>query len=275
MLRKPRAVSIGSRPLAHAAAPAVLMGMVLGLSAISAPQAKAISFVTNRDALNATDQVNWSTLGPLFSPLGPPDPAAFLPNLFTTTSQAGKSVQVDIPKSDTPGLLPPFVFQTAPEPEIATNFKNGDFILFTGVVLGPPPPVGNPGPLTLTFADPVFGAGAQLAAGGVFDFTGTISAFDRDDQLLGSFSAAGTSSLALDNSALFFGVIDGQPRISKLEFKSSIPNGPFGINQLSLVTDLIPDKTAVPEPSSLIALGVIAAFGGQHRRKYGGQSTFK
>ena len=267
MLRLPRALfSAGSHTLAPMATPAVLLGMVLGLSVI-APEAKAVSFVTNRDALNATDQVNWSTLGSVFSPLDPPDPTAFLTNSFTTTSQAGQSVQVDIPKFDIPGLTPPFVFQTAPEPEIATNFKNGDFVLFTGLVFGPPPPVGNPGPLTLTFADPVFGAGAQLAAGGVFDFTGAISAFDSDEKLLGSLSAAGTSSLALDNSALFFGIIDEQPSISKLEFKSSIPNGPFGINQLSLVTDLIPDKTSVPEPSSLIALGVIAAFGCQHRRK--------
>ena len=266
MLRQSCALSTRSHILPPVVTSAVLMGMVLGLSVI-APEAKAVSFVTNRDALNATDHVNWSTLGPLFSPLDPTDPAAFLPNSFTTASEAGKLIQVDIPDPDIPGLLPPFVFKTAPEPEIATNFKNGDFILLTGLVLGPPPPVGNPGPLTLTFADPVFGAGAQLAAGGVFNFIGTISAFDSEDNLLGSFSAAGTSSLALDNSALFFGVIDEQPRISKLEFKSSIPNGPFGINQLSLVTDLIPDQTAVPEPASLIALGIIAAFGYQHRRK--------
>ena len=41
----------------HILVPAVLMGMVMGLSVI-APEAKAVSFVTNRDALNATDPVN-------------------------------------------------------------------------------------------------------------------------------------------------------------------------------------------------------------------------
>ena len=123
MLRQSCALSTGSHILAPVMMPALLMGMVLGLSVI-ALEAKAVSFVTNCDALNATDYVNWSTLGPLFSPLGPPDPTAFVPNSFTTTSQAANSVQVDIPKVDIPGLLTRFVFETAPEPEIATNFKN-------------------------------------------------------------------------------------------------------------------------------------------------------
>ncbi|MGB3296552.1 MAG: hypothetical protein WBB01_26500 [Phormidesmis sp.] len=231
-------------------------------------QAKAISFVTDRDGLNATDQVDWSTLGPIFSPFGPPDPAVFLPDSFTATSQAGRSVQVDIPKAVTPGVLPPFVFQTTPEPGIATNFGSGDFILFTGLIPGPPPAIGNPGPITLSFADPVFGAGTQLAVDDILSFTGTISAFDTDDQLLGSFSAAGTSSLALDNSALFLGVIDEQPKISRLAFSASAPNSALGLNQLSLVTRLTQDRAAVPEPSLLIGLSVIVGLGYQRRRKH-------
>ena len=79
MLRQLCALFTGPHILAPAMTPAVLMGMVMGLSVI-APEAKAVSFVTNRDALNATDSVTWSTLGPLFSPLGQPDPAAFLPS---------------------------------------------------------------------------------------------------------------------------------------------------------------------------------------------------
>ncbi|MGB7248761.1 MAG: hypothetical protein WBC73_07475 [Phormidesmis sp.] len=170
---------------------ALLLGTVAAWSAI-APPSKAVSFITDRADLNATDQVNWSTLGPIFDPLGPPDPAVFLPGSFTATSQVGKPLQVDIPKATVPGVLPPFVFQTTPEPGIATNFGNGDFILFTGLIPGPPPAVGNPGPITLSFDEPIFGAGAQLAVDDIFSFTGTISAFDSDDQLLGSFSAPGT-----------------------------------------------------------------------------------
>ena len=73
------------------------------------------------------------------------------------------------------------MFQTTPEPGIATNFDSGDFILFSGLIPGPPPAVGNPGPITLTFAEPVFGAGTQLAVDDIFSFTGTVSAFDLID----------------------------------------------------------------------------------------------
>ena len=105
------------------------------------------------------------------------------------------------------------------------------------------------------------------AASIIFNFTGTISVFDREDQLLGSFSAPGTSSLALDNSALFLGVTDEQPIISKLEFKSSVPNSAIGLNQLSLVTRKDTNTTDIPEPSSLVAVSVLLAFGYQRRRK--------
>ncbi|MDJ0705080.1 MAG: hypothetical protein QNJ46_17500 [Leptolyngbyaceae cyanobacterium MO_188.B28] len=137
MVKQSRALSAGSHLLTPAIKPAVLMGMVLGLSVI-APEAKAISFVTNRDALNAVDHVNWSPLAPLVGPLSPPAHAGFLPNSFTTAPQAGNSYS--------------------------------------------------------------------------------------EDNLLRSFSAVGTSSLTLENSALFSGVIDKQPRISELGFNSSKSN---------------------------------------------------
>ncbi len=123
MLRELYALSTGSHILAPAMT-AVLMAMVLGLSMIDSPEAKAASLVTNRDTLNGTDYVNWSTPDLLFSSLGPPDPAAFVPKSFITASQVGNSVQADIPKVDIPGLLPPFVFETVPEVEIANSFKN-------------------------------------------------------------------------------------------------------------------------------------------------------
>lgn len=234
------------------------------LSAIAIPlEATAATFVTNRAALGGNDLVDWSVVGPIFSPFGPPDPSVFLPSPFSVNSQGGRSVQVEIPATTVPGVLPPFVFQTTPAPGIETNFGNGDFILFTGLIPGPPPAIGNPGPITLTFPEPVFGVGAQLAVDDIFNFVGTISAFDINDQLLGSFSAPGTSSLALDNSAAFFGVSDAQASIAKLEFSSSVPASALGINQLSLVTDV----AAVPEPSSLLGLSLISLFGYARRNR--------
>ncbi|MEM8807043.1 MAG: hypothetical protein AAGF01_13545 [Cyanobacteria bacterium P01_G01_bin.38] len=233
-----------------------------GVGAI-APQAQALSFVTDRSALNATDQLDWSevstTVGPITDLLSPADPSIFLPNTFVATSQTGQGVTVEIPPTDLPGVLSPFVFQTTSGDGIETNFAKGDYILFTGSALGPPPATGNPGPITLTFAESVLGAGAQIAVGTTFNFTATITAFDEQGQVLGSFSAPGTASEALDNSALFLGAIDEQPRIAKLEFKASEPTRPIGINQLGLVTHGA--DTAIAEPSMLLGMLTLVALG--------------
>ena len=238
--------------------------LVMALTAIEAP-AQAITFVTDRTDLNESDRVDWSAVGDIFNPVGPPDPSIFLPGTFEVFSEAGFGVEVTIPEATTPGLTPPFVFQTGPAPSIGTNFDNGDFILFTGLIIDALPPVGNPGPLTLTFETPILGAGAQLAAGATPSFTGTISAFDERDRLLGTFAAPGTSSEALDNTAPFFGVLSDRPTIAKLEFATSEAERPFGINQLSLVTT----AASVPEPAVSFALLPMLGLGlwGRHSQK--------
>lgn len=239
----------------------LLIGMVLGWSAIM-PQSKAATLVTSRSELNANDQLDWSSVGTPFNPFGPPDPAAFLPNSFTVDSAGGSAIQVGIPAATIPGVFPPFIFQTT-DPGIPTNFASGDFILFTGLIPGPPPAVGNPGPITLTFADPVAAVGAQLAVDDIFSFTGTVSAFDVSGQLLDSFSLPGTSSTALDNSAIFLGISDDQARISSIAFQSSIPNSAIGINQLSFLSA----QADVPEPSLLVGLAVLSVTVASSRQK--------
>lgn len=140
-----------------------------------------------------------------------------------------------------------------PEPGILTNFASGDFVLFTGFQSGGFPAVGNPGPLSITFDKPVLGAGTQIAVDDTLEFTALISAFDKDNNLLGNFSTIGTSSLALDNSALFLGVSSDTPNISRLVFSTSEPNRAIGINTLSIAS--------VPEPTftfGLLAFGCLA-----------------
>ncbi|WP_051041467.1 PEP-CTERM sorting domain-containing protein [Oscillatoria nigro-viridis] len=133
----------------------------------------------------------------------------------------------------------------------------------------PPPAAGNPGPLTITFDRPVAAAGTQIAVDDTFLFTASIWAFDSNNNLLGSFSTQGTSSLALDNSAQFLGVRSDAANISRLVYSSlegdSLPFGnpcgerdsfasrALGINSLSIAE-------AVPEPSS-IAATIVAGLG--------------
>ena len=99
--------------------------------------------------------------------------------------------------------------------------------------------------------------GTQIAVDDVLVFTASISAFDSANNLLGSFSTQGTSSLALDNSAQFLGIRSDVANISRLVYSSSegdslrdsFASRALGINALSIAE-------AVPEASNMAALAV-------------------
>ncbi|WP_341526007.1 hypothetical protein WKK05_26065 [Nostoc sp. UHCC 0302] len=209
---------------------------------------KAATFlVTERAAFESNDQINWSSLGSTFTPL---------PNSFSATSQGGLGLRVNIPSTNNPLITQPFVFQTSDNPGgIRTNFANGDYILFAGIdvrAFGPNPPLptnGNPGPVTISFDQPVFGAGTQIVVDDVFGFDTFVSAFDSTNNLLGTFSAPGTSSLLLDNSAVFLGVRSDIANISRLVFSTSAQQYGVAINQVSII--------AVPEANPTLAILIL------------------
>ena len=209
----------------------------LSISGNSSDPNQAVTLVTQRTALGSNELLDWSSLGQVFDPFAP-EPSAFLPNSFSTTTSGGLELNVEIPTpSSGSEITPPFVFQTGPLPNaIPTNFADGDFILFTGFTPMEFPSVGNPGPLTITFETPVLGAGTQLTVDDTPSFVASISAFDDAGRELGTFSVSGTSSLELDNSAVFLGVLSDAPNISRLVLSSSEPERALGVNPLSLVT---------------------------------------
>ncbi|WP_200892563.1 hypothetical protein [Aliterella atlantica] len=224
------------------------------LLAIAPTSSQAASFIGDRAELQGNDQVDWSNL------VGE-STFKVLPNNFSTTSEQGLKLNVQIPQALSPQITPPVVFQTLPASPgipvsfatgIPTNFASGDFILFTGYEPGTFPPNGNAEPLTIAFEQPVLGAGAQIAVNGTRNFVGSVAAFDNNDNLLGRFSFPGTSSQVLDNSAQFLGISSDTANISKLVFSTSADNRAFGINALSI------SAKPVPEPSSSAAatLGV-------------------
>ncbi|PZD75244.1 hypothetical protein C1752_00233 [Acaryochloris thomasi RCC1774] len=219
-----------------------LAGTVLVTSVMALPSLGAsLSFTTSRADLRSNDRLDWASLGPI----DPPQPFRVLPFASTATSDNGLQVNIDIPPTGDPTITPPLLFQTTAA-GIATNFAPDDFVLFTGLDPTQFPAPGNPGPLSLSFETPVRAVGAQIAVDDTPMFDAFISAFDRDNNLLGNFSAPGTASLALDNSALFLGALSDTANISRLEFSSSVPNRAIGINALSL--------RAVPEPSGVAGL---------------------
>ncbi|WYL97233.1 MAG: hypothetical protein HEQ35_28640 [Gloeotrichia echinulata IR180] len=226
---------------------------IAALMAVIPLPVQAVTLVKTREAIKANDQIDWSVIGPVFKPL---------PNSFLAKSQGGLGLSVNIPKSNDLLISSPFVFQTK-STEIKTNFAEGDYLLFAG--FNPRqgfPADGNPGPLTINFDQPVFAAGTQLAVDDTFTFDTFISAFDQSNNLLGSFSLPGTSSLILDNSAVFLGISSDKANISQLVFSTSVPNRALAINKLSIV--------AVPEPSltlATLAVGVSINVLRQRRRK--------
>ncbi|MEL7034663.1 MAG: hypothetical protein AAFO04_03465 [Cyanobacteria bacterium J06592_8] len=230
---------------------------------------EAVTFVSSRAELDGNDLVDWSSNGQVFNPSAP-EPSAFLPNQFSATSENGLELTVNIPVSSNPQITPPFIFKTAFPPDgIPTNFADGNFLLFSGFVPIPTgpfvPAIGNPGPIEIQFETPVKAAGTQLGVDDTFEFTAFLSAFDENDSLLATFSVPGTSSLELDNSAIFLGVSSEIANISKLVFRSSEPERAIAINQLSLMSA----TTQVPEPTligSLMSLGILS-FGLALQRK--------
>jgi hypothetical protein len=231
---------------------------------------KAATFLVNeRAALGGNDEVNWSSLGKVFNPVAP-DFSVFLPNSFLAASQNGLSLDVNIAPTNNPRITPPFVFQTLPSPGIRTNFAQGDFILFGGIdptgfiplPPGTPDPgtLGNGGPLTISFDQPVLGAGTQISIdSSQLQIETFITAFDNINNPLGTFSVPNFSSLALDNSAVFLGIRSDTPNISRLVFSSSAPQYGLAINQLSII--------AVPEPTYTLAILVFGVSGVALKRR--------
>ncbi|BAY78965.1 hypothetical protein NIES25_54440 (plasmid) [Nostoc linckia NIES-25] len=226
------------------------------ITLFSLPVKAATFLVTDRTTFGGNDEVDWVSLGKVFNPVSP----AFLPNSFSATSEGGLGLDVNIAPTNNPLITKPFVFQTSPFPGIRTNFANGDYVLFGGIDVtgfGPNasfPTDGNGGPFTITFDKPVFGAGTQIAVDDRFIFDAFVSAYDINDNLLGTFSAQGTSSLLLDNSALFLGIRSDEANISRLIFSSSFPQQGLAINKVSII--------GVPEPNYTLAILIFGVSGG-------------
>jgi hypothetical protein len=211
---------------------------------------RAITLVQDRNTLPSNDKIEWSKVGKILNPFAP-NPGDFLSYSFSAKSSNGLGINVEIPSAGG-NITPPFIFQN--NPPIQTNFAPGDFILFTGfspTII----PTGNPNPLTIFFDKNVKAAGTQIAASGSenIDYDVFVSAFDDENNLLGTFSVPGISSGARDNSAVFLGIKSDTANIKSLVFRTSSPQRGFGINTVSIAT--------VNEPYSGLSLLIIGTLG--------------
>jgi hypothetical protein len=176
-----------------------------------------VSAVALAADLEATDSIDWSRIGQTMTPVA---------NQFSMSSCGGIGVTVGIP-------LGAFL-RIDQTPSFPGAFDVGDSLLFTGLR--------NPGPLTVTFDMPIFGAGTHIQSDPVNtpDYVAIIEAFDGSDRSLGKFEFSGVSAKVAGSGVLFIGLLDRNGSIQKLVFNAREQgvSVPFALNAIALRSSL-------------------------------------
>jgi PEP-CTERM motif len=190
-----------------------------------------VTLVTSATALAPNDSIDWGQLGP---------DSTSLPSSTAVTSANGLAATVTT--ADPTGLL-----RVDEGLSWIGNFTIGDHLItnnqssFFGLTIG--------------FASPVSGAGAQIQLDGAGPFTATIEAFSGTNSL-GTFTENGLSTALEDGSAIFIGVLDTKAEITSIVFGINDPpavSGDFAIDSLLI--------NSVPEPSSLVLAAIAVPVG--------------
>src|SRR4051794_3660958 len=122
------------------------------------------TLITSRAALGVSDAADWGSLGLPSNTV--------VSNPFTMNTLGGLSIIVSKPTIGSGGFT--FFVQAKPgdgfPPYWGGNFTPLDNLLNTSL--------NDPGPITISFKQPVSGAGAQIESNGSGTFTARITAFD-------------------------------------------------------------------------------------------------
>lgn len=212
----------------------LLVVTVFVLVALTLTQADTI--VTTRPT-NGTDSVDWSQLGPSFTPINNPFSFTTANSVSGTgTFAGGGQGQV---RQEGNGW--------------AGNFTPGDFLVWTNSP--------GQGPLTLTFSQGYSQVGAQIAA----DFFGNFVAQICDNGNGQCFTESGVANSNNDGSAIYLGIAGTNiTSITYSLLSCSNDCADFAINQMTLGGG----TTTVPEPGSLLLMGsgLLGLVGAARRR---------
>jgi hypothetical protein len=160
--------------------------IVLVLIATIAARADSLVPVTSQSAQGANDSVRWSQLGA---------DATMLGLTSTVRSVGGSSITLSLAGT---GSLVSVVCPAPPCSWAGSGFTAADTLIWTSDSGN-----GGNGPVTLTFASGVSGAGAMIQADGPGQFTAQIEAFNGATSL-GSFTVVSDAS----GDAAYMGVLD-------------------------------------------------------------------
>ena len=221
-----------------------LLGVVGGLIVLAGTSARSQTvFVGSESDFGApAGYIFWGSLGPPFTSVSQPFTInTTIPGLSATVSQQnGENFQR---RDQNVGW--------------AGSFAPGAELLWTQ---------GTNGPMNLVFNSPLSGFGTQIESDFYGFFTGSISAYDPSNVLLGTFSFSGTTTSAGDNSAPFVGVMSSTG-IGRIEL--SVDQEDFAINEVRLNGNGVVGPV-VPEPATLTLLGTgLMGLFGMGRRKFG------
>lgn len=189
----------------------LLVGALLSVTAASlAYPADANTIgITSSSSLGAFDTFNWAQLDPTFTTFPSPQSVVSDGGVNGTVSSAGGKLQTMVQGPDWIG-----------------NFVPGTRVLWD-VGAGPD--------ITIEFANPVAGAGAQIESGFFGAFTAQVTAYGAGNISLGSFMLNGMANSNNDGSAIFIGLLSDNRDIAKLQFvltsASALPDD-FAIGSL-------------------------------------------
>ncbi|MFN8218672.1 MAG: PEP-CTERM sorting domain-containing protein [Fimbriimonadales bacterium] len=196
--------------------------------AVAAVSANALTLVTTRAGIGATDTIDWGQFGAAFTSLG--TPINGVTSTYGLRFRASTTATAAFERRDqwTGGW--------------AGNFTQGDELLWTK----------SPGVTTIRFASYVQAVGANIQDDFFGPFTATIEAFDGFGVSMGSFQVNGNSNSNNDGSAIFVGVASNAFNIAKITYQVQGASGAlddFAINEVAM-------NACVPEPGTIAALGL-------------------
>lgn len=214
-----------------AAAAVAVMGLVSLQSALATP-----SGVSSVGALGSNDFIDWGVLGVAGTPI---------PNPYTGTSVGGLGYTVSQGQNN-------FMRLNQGDGWLG-NFAPGATLLWTN---------GSNGPMSISFASGIYGAGAQIQATYLGAFGARLEAFDAGSTSLGVFTLDGNSIALGDNTAIFIGMLSNTAEIWRMTFSLDSAAGEpmnFAIGNVALAT-----TAPIPEPEiyamMLAGLGMLGVL---------------